>query len=178
MKAFRWILLSFIVVLFSCSGETVKSDHFVKRKIKLSSAKVLAIGPFHVRTHLPYARYNYEDQLEFHLNQRKYKVIPVRELENYFAEKKLKWGEFLKEREIKKLGYDKSFDLFVQGSIYEEDRSIFDEGNHVIVHIHFFNAQGEKLSTTRFIYSGNRSLVSGELIDESLEAMLDKFENE
>lgn len=177
MKAFRWLLLTVFAIFISCSGESVKSDHFVKGKYSLSNAKILAIGPFHIRTHLPYARYNYEDQLEFHLNQRKYKVIPVRELESYFAEKKLKWGEFLKEKDIKKLAYDKSFDLFVQGSIYEEDRSIFDEGNHVIIHIHFFNSRGEKVSTTRFIYSGYRSLVSGELIDESLEAMLDLFEN-
>ncbi len=171
MKVYKIILL-FGLLLMACSKESVKSDIFVNEKYSIQSAKSFSIGKFEIRTNVPYVTLNYREQVEYHLQKQKYKVYPGERVDKYYKEKKIKFPRLLKEEEIQGLHGELPFDYFIQGIIYEENRSILDEGNHIIVHLYFHDKKGEKASTIRYIYSGDKSLISGELIDESILKML------
>ncbi|GMT48496.1 MAG: hypothetical protein IEMM0008_0035 [bacterium] len=176
MRAFKIIVLA-IVALTACSSETVKSDIYVKPNYPISRLNKVLVGHFSVRTHVPYAHLNFREQLEFHLLQRKYKVLPDDILLDFYKSRKRRRSPLLSRKEIRSAHGESSFDLFIQGIIYEEDRSIFEEGNHIIVHIYIYSARGVKISTIRYIYTGERSLISGELIDESIIKMLSQWES-
>ncbi len=176
MKVFKFIVLA-LVALTACSSETVKSDIYVKPNYPISRLNNVLVGHFSVRTHVPYARLNFREQLEFHLLQRKYNVLPSDILLDFYKGKKRRRSLLLSRKEIKAAYSESSFDLFIQGIIYEEDQNVFEEGNHIIVHIYIYNTRGIKISTIRYIYSGERSLISGELIDESIIKMLNQWES-
>ncbi|MDH4127820.1 MAG: hypothetical protein OEV44_03640 [Spirochaetota bacterium] len=174
MKVYKLILL-LSLVLFYCSSETTKSDIYVKPNFPLSKANKIIIGYFSVRTNVPYIKLNFQEQLEYHLLKLKFNIISRDNLLEFYKEKKIKYNRPLTNKEIKESSGEISFDLFIQGILYEEDRSLYEGGNHIIVHLNLYSPSGEKISTIRYIYTGDRSLISGELIDEAINKLLNEL---
>lgn len=175
MKAFKTLFV--LSLLLTYCGETIKSDIYVKPKYSISKNSKVLIGYFSVRTHVPYARLNFKDQLEFHLLKRDYKILPKEMLVEFYRENKIRLNRSLNGEEIKEAHNEIRFDILIQGVIYEEDQTLFDKGNHIIVHLNLYDPQGKKVSTIRYIYHGERSLISGELIDESINELLDHLDS-
>ncbi len=168
------VTISISLLLGNCATETVTSDSYVAPNFSLAKMKKVMIGYFDVRTNVPYVNLNFREQLEYHLLTRKYEVLPLEKTAAAYKKKKIKSQRQLKINEIKDLAEKESFDALIQGVIYEMDRSILDEGNHIIVDLFIFTDEGKKVFV-RYIYDGDRSLISGELINECITNLLNQF---
>ncbi len=176
MKGFKLylIVISFSLFVMGCT-ELTKTDVYIKQGYSIAKNAKIAIGYFNVRTNTPYIRFNFKEQLEYHLLKKSYNVIENNKIKQYYKNNNINFNKNLTPNEIINVSKEIPFSLFIQGIIYEVDRSLYDDKNYIIVHLNLFSPNGEKLSTVRYIYHGDRSLISGELIDESINVMLDKL---